>query len=95
MTAYDGGKVGVLGGGVKLGGGGNGASGPTSPRKPRTHNHGQQQQHHRSRSGHRLHYGAGAGPFGQPMFAAPASVGGYPPMPPQQHGFSGVFNVGF
>ncbi|KAL7410054.1 hypothetical protein BDY24DRAFT_372205 [Mrakia frigida] len=33
VTAYDGGKVGVLGGGVKLGGGGGGASVPSSPKK--------------------------------------------------------------
>jgi len=114
VTAYDGGKVGVLGGGVKLGGGA-GSSGPTSPRKPRTHggsgggyhSHGgqQQQQHHRPRSGHRLHHHhtAVAGPFGQPIFAAPAALasgGGYPPMPASaaaagQHAYSGVFNVGF
>lgn len=99
VTAYDGGKVGVLGGGVKLGGGGPAASanglqsGPTSPRKPRTGGHYQQQQHGRSRSAHRN----GGGPFGQPLFGAPPAAHGHQHQHQQgPHGpFAGVFNVGF
>lgn len=60
-TAYDGGKVGVLGGGVKLGGGGGGGGAPASPRR-------RGGQHSRSRSSNRSQQA----PFGQPLFALPS-----------------------